>query len=222
MVRQHIHEEKIVDYVLGKLSTEEHFKVYAHLTNCKRCASQRDHWEKYLNVETVPIPSPTLKQKIFTNIQQKRNKFNHKFAYIAVSFCIAIILCIGIFQFSKSTPSTNPEDVSTNLTEQDKELIEFIRLYATDHQSIDQHTLKVLNNEIWKSNMKYHKYIYDDPLLKHYDLRPIELSRPSNEQIIFISHGSICSYDINRKQILCVQMDLDSNKIDEKTLQFFQ
>src|SRR5690625_1829357 len=141
MIHPHIHEEKIVDYVLGELSSEEYFKVNAHLAACKKCASIRDHWTKYLNIESMPIPSASLKPKIFTKISHQKNRLNHKFVYVAVSLCVVFIMCLGIFQLSKPKSIVNNDDTTYLMTPYDmashEELLEYIHLNSVYKNQVD-------------------------------------------------------------------------------------
>lgn len=216
MGHQHIREEKIVDYVLGNLSSKEHFQVNAHLAFCKRCASEYDHWKKYLNVETTPIPSKHLKHKIFKNIQQKRNRLNNKYAYIAVSFCITLILCIGMFQFAKSKPISD-NDHSENLIAQHEELLYLMNQHSNNYEPIEQLN-QVENHNIMFINNHYNDKLYINEIDKLY-AHPMKTSdlwyrhpyQQSEERIIFINNDAICSYEIQQKRITCVQTRIDPN-----------
>jgi|SRR5690625_987886 len=227
MSHQHIREEQIVDYILGQLSSEEHFKINTHLATCKKCINKRDHWEKYLNVNIHPIPSPNLKHKIFSKIHQKKNHRKNAFPFIAASFCVAIIFFIGMFQYSKSAPNINLGDSSTNLTE-DENLLEFIPLQSTHHETFNRLSSNAVNHNLLGESTNNREYIYVDSILQKYENAwLLRLEKELHTKIIFVNNDSVCSYEPTEKRISCVQvmLDLQTNRlipIDSKTFQFIK
>ena len=200
---QHIREEKIVDYVLGQLSNQEHFKVNTHLAICSTCAIKRDYWEKHLIVEETPIPSHHLKHKVFTNINHRQSRFNkNRFAYFALSLCLVFIFTLGIFQLSKSDPMVTEEDAE-QIIAQPEELLDHIHLNNQTVTRLDHLPLYISNDHIWSINQtSYH----------HNDLYELlsTTNRQINDQIIFIHKDHICKYNPKQKQLSCVQIPIHS------------
>lgn len=210
MVHQHIREEKIIDYVLGHLSNKEHFKINAHLAVCEKCTNERNYWEKQLNFETKPIPSPSLKHKVLTEINQKtslKNRFKNRFAYVALGLCSIFILVIGIQQLA-----TNPTELdhTQQVAVQDDDLINLLRLQSNNLQPMEPITndqLGLINIHNYDQLNKTHPIDQLTELWKHPNYQ-------STQQIIFVNNDAICNYEVQNKDITCVRF-----KINPKTNQ---
>lgn len=205
MDRRHIQEEKIVDYVLGQLPSKEHFKVNAHLAVCPTCRSEKGDWEKYLNIETIPSPSPHLKQKIFTKIDLKQHKVQKRWVYITLSLCFVFLIS---FSFLKSPKPLVHNDYSDNLVVQFQDLFAFKSPNAIDRNPLNILPTHIVNDEIWM-NVKDFEQLYMNSLTTgSFDeqSRITFLDHSQNHQINFLIEEFICSYDLYNNQISCIQM----------------
>lgn len=214
MDHQHIHEEKLVDYVLGHLPSKEHFKINAHLTTCSKCRNARDNWEKNLNVETKPIPSPHLKQRVFSEIDIRKNKFNVKWVYVAVSLCAVFLLCFSFFQTPKQEKMANHQTV-VHLTSPNP----VAGLQSTNPVHIklqDISPTHLANDKIWLMDIGDFNYLYLNSLSTHPINEQSHITLLENDkpgEIFFVVDDSICSYDLENKQIYCVQTQIGSQLI---------
>src|SRR5690625_3793425 len=139
MFQRHIRQEKIVDYVLGHLSSKEHFKVNTHLAKCEQCSRERDYWQKHFHVESIPVPSIQLEHNILLNIQQKRKRNYPKIAYLAISCCLLLLFTIGIWHFAKTRTTSQPDITQNTVLQEDV----FVQLPVSELTSFQQIKLQL-------------------------------------------------------------------------------
>src|SRR5690625_675880 len=159
MVHQHIQEEKLIDYILGHLSSKEHFKINAHLTVCSKCRNEQVTWEKYLNVETRPVPSSHLKQKILTEIDIKRKKFNVKWVYATVSLCAVFLILFSFFHTPKQENMSNHNAV-VHLTSQNDDLFGIETADPAYTESLSLTSAHMENNGVWVIDVTDFNHLY--------------------------------------------------------------
>lgn len=208
MVHQHIPEEKLIDYILGQLSSKEHFKINAHLTVCSTCRNEHTTWEKYLNVETKPVPSPHLKQKIWTELDIKRKKLNVKWVYATVSLCAAFLILFSFFHTPKQENVSNHGAV-VHITPQNNDLFGIQTADPVNIELLNLPSNFMENDEVLVMDVKDFNQIYVNLFSTQsvYNPSRITMLGHNNEgQIYFSIDHSICSYTIEDTQIYCVQM----------------
>lgn len=231
MVRQHIREEKIIDYVLGQLPNEEHFKINTHLSICMKCRNERDYWEKQLHVKTTIIPSSDLKQRIFTSLNLRKNRFNMRWVYVAVSLCVVFLVSFNYFQSLKLKIN---DEYSAQLSTQQHHIDLSEMKHFPGYTQNPSDTLSIssymMNNPLWLVEL-YHF----DNLYSNY-IKTSTINRPSNTlflahnnlgQIFFVVDDNICSYELHSNQLSCSEIKLSpkNNKplqIDSKIYYFKQ
>ncbi|WP_194841339.1 anti-sigma factor family protein [Salinibacillus xinjiangensis] len=100
MMRNHIPEEWILDYINQELSEQEVNKVKEHLEWCPECQELYTFWVQTLNDE-VEVPSEEKKavwNKLSTSVQQhKRKSFRTWYKGLLVAAACAIFFITGLF-----------------------------------------------------------------------------------------------------------------------------
>src|SRR5690625_1240546 len=96
MSRQHIEETKLVDYVLGNLSSQEQEEMKRHVKLCSFCEKEVAHWKQLLTNEVSIAPSPILDEKI-RNIVGKKNapeKKSQRKTWVLLASSVAVIVLL--------------------------------------------------------------------------------------------------------------------------------
>lgn len=100
--REHIPEEKLIDFYLGNLTDQENNIIKKHICQCDKCQMNLKQWKPILHKSPNEIPKPnfSLKQRIMKNIediQKQRARFKiSKPIFIYASFAFLIIVFIAI------------------------------------------------------------------------------------------------------------------------------
>lgn len=201
MIRKHIPEEKMVDDLTGNLSGTEHFQVQSHLAVCTRCANRYEAWNEILDQTEVHLPSPELKKRVFTTIQQKKQRKYRPLSLVAIAVSLFIVLVSGIFQFKNSPESV---EMAEDSIREDIDFLtddEFIRYFRTldpkqmHSVSIPSHSRSV-KLEIEKIGM--HAFPNQQTVVKAF-------MDSTQEKIIFATKHGLCAYDPKEKYLLCLK-----------------
>jgi len=229
MFQRHIRQEKIVDYVLGQLSSKEHFRVNAHLAKCEQCSRERDYWQDQLHVESIPVPSIELERNIFLNIEQKRTRNYPKLAYLAISFCVLLLLTIGIWQQAKTPtmtqsdsdqPTELQEIASGQLTVADLSALQNImfepaanQVRLTNHHAVDPTEIQSLFEYIARhtnESMQFSNLVYVQANSGNQTVHKVTVEYNKPEPIVFMNEYALCLYDQEHKDLICVPIEVDS------------
>lgn len=110
MAHNHIKEETLVDYTLGKLNEEEANTVENHLSTCDACQETWKYWKQVLTTETQPIPSENLRKKLTESTNDNEEKTTRKnwrkYGFTATALASMFILFIGLYPLLKNKPIT--------------------------------------------------------------------------------------------------------------------
>lgn len=107
MKEKHIAEEKIVDYILGNLSTNEHFSITSHVKECQQCADTLKLWENLLSEQVAPVPSSSTKEQLMNQTKKWRVK------KIPIYLASASVL-IFVFLFASLLNPSNKTDITVD------------------------------------------------------------------------------------------------------------
>jgi len=98
MVKQHLTDEQLIDYVLDKLSDHEAKLVSRHLYSCERCQTEWLSWQSLLADENVPKQSIHLERQLQQDLDryQQKQKLKRKIQqskklYVAI---LTAVVCV--------------------------------------------------------------------------------------------------------------------------------
>lgn len=112
-------EEILIDYVNDEISEKMKAEVTNHLSNCQVCEMTVQSWRQILQLEYEKgqlqiTPSSELKNRVMRSIrvidEQKRHEkrryktLNKKFAFRFSTLAAALLLVIGLFQYTSNDP----------------------------------------------------------------------------------------------------------------------
>lgn len=224
MKHTHIREEMMVDYVLGNLSRDDHFKVRSHIKQCQRCTIDVEAWENVLHDKTEKQPSPTFKQRLLATIKHWQVHTKRKFTYVTVSLCMALVIALVYSQLAEQKPLIHEGEhkqlaVDQHIHDRDK------LLKTEDYY---KHLLKVstisrvstINQELLKN-----EHIHLNKLaqhISHSNKIPLGDHTGLSQQSFMLQDGSICSIDPQQMRMQCVMYTIDKNNkiipVHSKTL----
>lgn len=107
MKERHITEEKIVDYILGNLSSNEHFSITSHVKECQLCADTLSLWENLLSEQVVPVPSSSTKEQLM----DQTNKWRVKKVPI---YLVSASILIFVFLFASLLNPSNKTEITVD------------------------------------------------------------------------------------------------------------
>ncbi|MBO0991967.1 zf-HC2 domain-containing protein [Bacillus sp. SD088] len=114
MVCKHsISEQKIIDYVLGDLPSNEELEVSAHLEECKNCQQAFNHWQNLLLTEKEQpyFPSPKLKEQIWESFEAKQKRkeksISGKRVFSIASLAVMVCLFVGLIYYNQDNTEQN-------------------------------------------------------------------------------------------------------------------
>lgn len=201
MVQNHIHEEKIVDYILGNLSSETATEVENHLKACSHCKAESESWQHLLDKANSPIPSPALKARLNENIERlpKQRKDRWKRPVIAVASAAVLFLFVGLYLFNgKEQMDTVSQDY---IMAQHDEIPENILVERSDTNHLE--ILPVATNEsirgdIWMNEATNEMMIRVDGLTplnaQDYQLWLVRKNDLWNGELLHLQNGSVRVY----------------------------
>lgn len=206
---QHISEEMIVDYILGNLSRDDHFKVRSHIKRCKRCELEIKSWEHLLQGEISKQPSSNFKQHLLATINHWQVRTKQRFTFVTISLCMVLVIGLVYFQLAKQKQF--PHDVEhLQLAEQHMQDID--ELIQTDHY---MRYLQQMPTFTPTSN-GYHELLNDHIHVNALSnlISPNQRlnSHKNVSQTFFMLHdGSICTIDPKQMHMQCVVYTIDDN-----------
>lgn len=200
MEHKHIHDEKIIDYVLGHLSTKEHFQVQAHISSCRQCAQEHSYWKKQLQMTSNGQPSPQLKSRLMDQVISIQKPPIFKRSAVIFSLCATLFICFVILSKTSS---------SFHRAEHDEQLSDLI---LVNQSTMTQHVETDLFHVLLSSSEQFEK-----PALLHqtdHELSANNIFETMSYETVssqpFISNKErLCSLDINKNEIICVYFQYD-------------
>ncbi|MEQ6377089.1 hypothetical protein RZN22_08285 [Bacillaceae bacterium S4-13-58] len=106
---QQISEEKLIDFVLEKLSPEEMKWVQSHSRECTTCHTQIRMWRNVFHKEVQAdhelIPSSSVKKRIFNSIEKRRLPKRKLFSVKNLSVSVGLVASVIIFFSLLSLPN---------------------------------------------------------------------------------------------------------------------
>lgn len=216
MEYKHLTEEEIIDYILGELTSKKIYHVESHLNVCQACLQEYRFWHKTLASEEESVPSQFLKQRVLADLPQKKHKKAGKFPYVAVSFCVVMLLMIGLFQWNEPTPSLQEDSYAI----EDLEQIDAL-------QELEKHEL----NNIQLSSKENILWIYDERLIRDYyeeilykelfympETKPFQtVDQPIKEHVVFVTEDALCTYQIQERKIICIPLEMIQPRKKDRT-----
>lgn len=200
MDNNHIFEEKIVDYILGNLSSEEHFSVTSHLKRCRKCADNFQLWQNLLADESVQIPSETAKKEILA--KTKKWNFNKRPIY-ALSLCVVVVVfLIGtlINDFSNKEIAINQENSAHN----EEEIVteeNFINLYP------NVSTMNYVTDKNWPKGIT--RTSSSNPISMLYAQETFVYHL---HPLIIFQKGPVCIYSERWQRLICYKYNPMTNE----------
>lgn len=184
--RKHVTEEKIIDYLMGKLQTEEHFFITRHVKECLDCAEKLTLWQELLAAETPKAPS------LSTNspLMRRKRKLNKGYLIGLASFvAILIFLFIGLFDETKINEYTAFQEEEVILVEKE-DFYPNLNISQTSALG-DQENIEVTASQLNRL-----------PIYKSTDLHSYYMN-----QILLFQNGPLCAYNEHEKGIVCFKFD---------------
>ena len=74
--KQHILEEKLIDYLLNNVIGKEYESIQKHIHHCDKCRERLYYWQNLLlhNIDELKNPSYTLSSRIWHSWEKCRKK----------------------------------------------------------------------------------------------------------------------------------------------------
>lgn len=184
MIYNHLDEELIIDYALGKVTEEKKKQVTTHLQTCPQCQRLLKSWEEIFQTEVKEIPSEKIKEKLDQHIHQTNKK------KVPIPFILAIgsaALIFFLFQWLNfqeeplQTPTIVQVDEHTNIRMVDDPLTrqypiipigDFQQVngkiwvnYLTDELFVEIFQLPVMTNHDYQLWIIYHNNKFTGELM---------------------------------------------------------
>lgn len=193
MKNKHLYEEQLIDYILGNLSSDEHFFVTRHVKRCRKCAQTLNMWQNLLSEETIRVPSTRIKKQLM--------KKTNSFALEKIPRFAFIFTFIGLLFFSVSYIGKISKDETVVKNEEALQVVQEDLL--SNQLGIQQLHITTLNSEtISKQNHKKDIPVFSkNEVPNHYI-----------NQLVFFQNGPLCAYDKYEKEIVCYTFDPITNK----------
>ena len=96
--KQHILEEKLIDYLLNNVIGKEYESIQKHIHHCDKCRERLYYWQNLLlhNIDESKNPSYTLSSRIWHSWEKMQKKDsqtrNLKSRFLVLSMTILMIL----------------------------------------------------------------------------------------------------------------------------------
>ncbi len=204
MEQNHVNEAIMIDYVLGKLSSNKNEAIGQHIMNCSDCKKELRYWEHLLNVESNLQPSPVLISKIYESIDNKqiaKKKRNWKKATLVItSFATAILVLFSIYYMNFDNVFINKRDQNYVMVQHDKKQEQkLIRNPETDQLDISPVTNNQnIHGEVWLNKETNELMLRVDGLApiksQDYQLWIIHTNDDWNGEILHLENGSARVY----------------------------
>lgn len=183
---KHVTEEKIVDYLLGKLQTEEHFYVTRHVKECLDCAEALTLWRELLSAETAEAPSLSSGQ----SLMKRKEKLNKGYLFgLASLAAILFFLFTGLFDGAKINNYADQQDEEVMIVEKEEF---YPKLHVSQTKALEmpeniQVTATQLNRLPTYTQADIHAYYMN--------------------QLFFFQQGPLCAYNDYEGGIICYNFD---------------
>lgn len=195
MKHKHLKEEMIIDYLLGNLTSEDHFYVTKHLKTCTHCSLKYDTWQKYLQVEHVPLPSQEAKQHIFQAIKRWKPKKVPQYVWALTMIGIVIVTTVMMsFTINEHSIVQHEKQHQNDFSIEGQMLHEN---FQTERLSLD-HLRQLTNRKIQTIH-------YPESILQYVYNR-------QRSHFISLQDGTICVYQTNPLEMICYQYDYETGK----------
>lgn len=144
--KQHLYEEKIIDYILGNIDEKEVKKISIHINQCEHCQRILNNWKFVLHKrpDEVRNPSKLLKLRVWNSIEnlQNRSKQIKRLKPSILFTSIALIIIILFTTTNLFSEKTNEKYFAT-----EQQNADFVEKNFQENQHTQQLPIIPVNNQ---------------------------------------------------------------------------
>ena len=215
--KQHILEEKLIDYLLNNVIGKEYESIQKHIHHCDKCRERLYYWQNLLlhNIDESKNPSYTLSSRIWHSWEKMQKKDsqtrNLKSRFLVLSMTILMLILFSVKLFRTDLNQMNI------LTEQNNEsLKENYQQQYTKQLSIEPINHKdQINGHVWVNEitkeMLLHVKGLEQLINRDYQLWIIYTDNTVENHILPIKNGEIKIYfdNINVKNFKALKASIE-------------
>ena len=169
MTGNHIPEERIIDFVLGKIPQHMIIEMKTHLQSCHSCSETLRNWQEILEEDVVAEPSTALQEKIWNSMEEQITPIrkNRKPLLYTVASAVAIVLlAIGLLFYRQSSTHApyqvaHNEEINTQEIQFTPETRQMEVIPVADYKDV--------HGNLWINDARKEMLLEVDGLVNHTD-----------------------------------------------------